>query len=165
MGVVGSYVFRDVVTVIDLARGVIALYAPQNFRPEAVRWLPTRMRPDVPSVEVKVEGRSAWLLLDTGMQGAITLFDPESATRLGLSPLNDNAVAVGSDGRRVDQRLMAARNVEFAGEIRQKVRVMVPPFRMAAARPTLQGLMGNQLLAGRTIVIDGPRRRVGVILT
>jgi hypothetical protein len=146
-------------------RSAITLHAPASFKRSDVKWLPTRMRPDVPAIQVKVESAPIWLLVDTGAPGAISLFDPATAVRLGLSPVEGGPQmkAVGSDGRPLDMRFMAARRVEFAGEVREDVRVTVPASPMAPARPALQGLLGNRMLAGRTVIIDGPRRRVGLI--
>ena len=165
IGVVGSYVLRDLVSEIDLEKNTITLHAPSTFKRKGVKWLPTRMRPDVPAVEVEVENQPIWLLVDTGMPGAISLFDPATATKLGLATVEGGPQmkAVGSDGRPLDLRFMAARKVEFAGRVREDVRVTVPATPMAPARPALQGLLGNRMLAGTTVVIDGPRKRVGVI--
>jgi predicted aspartyl protease len=165
VGVVGSYVLRDLVSVLDLANSRVSLFAPAAYRGSEVEWVPTRMRPDVPAVEVKVTGKSTWLLLDTGMPGAISLFHPDDAAKLKLAPVvgGPKIMAMGSDGRALDLRMMTAATVEFAGETRKDVRITVPAEPMAPARPALQGLLGSKMLAGRTIVIDGPRRRVGIL--
>ena len=165
VGVVGSWVLRDLVTEIDLTKNTIALHAPASYRRSGVNWLPTKMRPDVPAVQVKVEGQPIWLLVDTGMPGAISLFDPATAERLRLIAKEGGPriQAVGSDGRPLDLRFMSARKVDFAGEARENVTIAVPASAMAPARPALQGLLGNRMLDGRTVVIDGPRKRVGLI--
>lgn len=143
-----------------LAVGLLALAgcaAEGGCGPEKLGVVPVRMVGNLPVVAVRINGREAALILDTGSDR--TVVSAAAAARLGIVPAGPAARIGGAGGevslgvgRLTEGRLAGAEAVRFDG-----ARVLVG----SAELPGLDGILGIDVLVDYELDLDLPRGRVG----
>lgn len=169
-GLAGYPVFAR--TVVEVRYGAagdrVSIHDPGTFRlPAGGAWYPLRLVDERPVAEGHLEdGRPVALMIDTGTSGALAL-DRELARASGLVGQG----AVTSEQRltlhgRVAVETTRLPSFELGGRRFRDIALTVrsaEPGHQAALPAGTAGLVGRELFAGLTLILDYPNRRFAIV--
>lgn len=83
-GFLGAPLMKGSVLCVDYERGRLQRWSRTAFAPRELASVPMKLRRDLPTLQVTIDGRQATLIVDSGNNGAITVY-PSFARRAGFS--------------------------------------------------------------------------------
>jgi predicted aspartyl protease len=82
-GFIGAPLLRDAVLCVDYGRGRLQRWPRTAFQAGELETVPMKLRRELPTLQVSIDGQRATLVVDTGSNGAITVY-PAFARRAGF---------------------------------------------------------------------------------
>lgn len=162
----GGEFLEEFVVEIDFPRRVVRFLDPDRYEvPEQAsapdeRVVPMRVSAKRPFVEIEVDGRSTWALLDTGAPDDLVL-SGRTAKKLGIDWKDlPNFGEYGSTAGPVDVRIHESEGVRLAGFEFAAMPVVVAPkgwFNMAG---NTDSIIGTDVLRSFVVRLDYRRRRL-----
>lgn len=83
-GFLGAPLMQDAVLCVDYARGRLQRWPRAAFRPGDLSAVPMKLRRGLPTLQVTIDGQRAILIVDSGNNGAVTVY-PAFAQRTGFA--------------------------------------------------------------------------------
>jgi hypothetical protein len=155
-GFLGAPLMKDAVLCVDFAHGRLQRWPRAAFTPGHLTMAPMKLRHELPTLEVKIDGQRATLIVDSGNNGAITLY-PSFARRTNFAKrYPDLAPQDVSDGSGEASQVLTAEAdmVEFApGAVFQHVPLAVIPQGMDPAWG-IDGMVGTVVLSQLNPCLD-----------
>lgn len=129
-GFLGAPLMKGAVLCVDYERGRLQRWSRTSFEPRDLSSVPMQLLRELPTLQVKIDGQQATLIVDSGNNGAITVY-PSFARRVGFLKRYPELVEQDvSDGSGVASSVLLAEAevVEFgAGAVFHHVPLAVIP--------------------------------------
>lgn len=122
-----------------------------SCRLEQVADVPLQVFGNVPVLPLEINGRRAWLVLDTGSDR--TVLTRAAAARVGV-PAGEGVQRVGAAGGRAELGVAVMDTLSLSGMELHAVRALLAD----APRPPLDGVLGLDVLVGFEVELDLPHR-------
>jgi hypothetical protein len=155
-GFLGAPLMRDAVLCVDFEHGRLHRWHRAAFKPGHLTVAPMKLNHELPTLEVKIDGQRATLIVDSGNNGAITVY-PSFARRTNFTKRYPNLDPQGvSDGSGQSSQVLTAEadRVEFApGAVFQHVPLAVIPQGMDPAWG-IDGMVGTVVLSQLNPCLD-----------
>ena len=171
-GILGYDIFQRYVVAIDYSRQVVTFHEPARYRPpDAGEAIPISIEENIPFVRARIPGlrepSEAKLEFDTGKTGALTLVRPYVDAAMLLKPgQREVAITAGAllPGQ-VPAVVTRIQRLQLGGfGVRDVVTTVVPTQDAAGVSGDTVGILGAEVLARSTVVIDYSRRQVNLLV-
>lgn len=155
-GFLGAPLMKDAVLCVDYRSGRLLRWTRAAFEPRDLSSVPMKLRRELPTLQVTIDGQIATLIVDSGNNGAITVY-PSFARRAKFLTRYPELVEQGvSDGSGVASSVLVAEAdvVEFGpGAVFHHVPLAVIPQGMDPAWG-IDGMVGYVVLAQLNPCLD-----------
>jgi hypothetical protein len=155
-GFLGAPLMKDAVLCVDYERGRLQRWPRPGFKPRDLSVVPMKLQHELPTLQVIIDGQRATLIVDSGNNGAITVY-PSFARRTNFAKrypdLAPQDVSDGS-GARSSVQVAEADVVEFGpGAVFHHVPLAVIPQGMDPAWG-IDGMVGYVVLSQLNPCLD-----------